>query len=165
MALNHPCAPTSKSVPQGYTKCVGFVQGKSWGKCWSECDSSLSPNLWIEVSVWGDLISLDTAWDAPFQLDSGCTGEVTVSVGAASATTTMLDSGGGRVSLTLIPSPDGSALISAPVPTQPIIVSSKSGSPASRVASSTRDLFVEVPVSTLQVWLRQSVCRCGSDKR
>ena len=81
---SHPC-PSS-----AYPKCVGFVQGSGWGKCWSECTAAGGhPNLWGELSVWGDSIAFELAWDTDFDLGPGCSGAITVAIGEYSNTTSL----------------------------------------------------------------------------
>ena len=82
---SHPCPSAD------YPKCVGFVQGSGWGKCWSVCTAvGGHPNLWGELSVWGDSISFELAWDAEFDLGGdGCTGAITVTIGPHSRTTVL----------------------------------------------------------------------------
>ena len=64
-----------------------------WGKCYSVCTAAGGhPNLWGELSVWGDSISLEVAWDADFTLGSGCTGSITASLGGLSSTTNLPES-------------------------------------------------------------------------
>ena len=62
-----------------YPKCVGFVQGSSWGKCHSICTAA-EPTMWMEVSAWGDSLSIRLKWDAPFAISDGCVGEIKMSV-------------------------------------------------------------------------------------
>ena len=78
-----------------YPECIGFVQGQSWGQCWSSCTAAGHPTVWGELSVWGDSIAFELAWDADFVLGAGCTGTITVAVGAHSSTTA-LPSGAAR---------------------------------------------------------------------
>ena len=85
---SHPC-------PADFPECVGFVQGQGWGQCWSTYTAGGHPNLWGELSVWGDSIAFELAWDADFDLGANCTGAITVAIGAHSSTTT-LPSGGAR---------------------------------------------------------------------
>jgi len=87
---SHPCPSAD------FPSCVGFVQGSGWGSCYSVCTAAgAHPNLWVELSVWGDSIALEIAWDADFTLGAGCTGAITAAVGAFS-TTTALPAGSGR---------------------------------------------------------------------
>ena len=51
---SHPC------LTSDYPKCVGFVEGKSWGKCYSVCTEE-NPTVWGELSVWGDSIVFELA--------------------------------------------------------------------------------------------------------
>lgn len=73
-----------------YPTCLGFVQGQSWGKCWSECRAvGAHPELWGELTIWGDSISFELAWEGDFAPPAGaddCTAAITVSVGAFSET-------------------------------------------------------------------------------
>jgi len=54
-----------------YTDCRGFVQGSSWGRCWTVCTDESANNVWGELSVWGDSIAFELAWDAAFALPAG----------------------------------------------------------------------------------------------
>ena len=51
---SHPC------LTSDYPKCVGFVEGESWGKCYSVCTEE-NPTVWGELSVWGDSIAFELA--------------------------------------------------------------------------------------------------------
>ena len=136
-----PC-PTSRN-PQ----CVGFVPGQKFGDCWSVCRAGGHPNLWGELSVWGDLITFELAWDAAFHLDTGCTGTITAAIGAHSSTAALASSGttgGGRVSLVL--TPDSGSLATAQASAHPVEVTSEAGQVLSRAA--THDVFIEVPRNT-----------------
>ena len=78
---SHPCPSAD------YPACVGFVQGSGWGKCWSVCTAAGGhPNLWGELTVWGDSIAFELAWDEDFTLQEGCTGAITVAIGGHSST-------------------------------------------------------------------------------
>ena len=85
----------SHACPADFPECVGFVQGQGWGQCWSTCTAGGHPNLWGELSIWGDSMAFELAWDADFDLGANCTGAITVEIGAHSSTTT-LPSGGAR---------------------------------------------------------------------
>jgi hypothetical protein len=41
---------------------AGVVSGKSSGKYHAKCDNP-SPKVWLELTVWGDSITLELAWD------------------------------------------------------------------------------------------------------
>ena len=69
-----PCVGTNPNGPvdrSPYTDCRGFVQGNSWGRCWTVCTAEGSNNVWGELSVWGDSIAFEIAWDAAFTLPAG----------------------------------------------------------------------------------------------
>ena len=89
---SHPCPSAD------FPDCVGFVQGSSWGKCWSVCTATgAHPNLWGELSVWGDSIAFELAWDDDFSLGAGCTGAISVNISSYSSSTTLpAGSGDGR---------------------------------------------------------------------
>ena len=94
---NQDYGGASHACPSNYPDCVGFVPGQSWGQCWSTCTAPGHPNLWGELSVWGDSIAFEVAWDADFDLGTGCTGAITVALGAHSSTAA-LTNGGRRLS-------------------------------------------------------------------
>ena len=76
---SHPCPSAD------YPACVGFVSGSGWGKCWSVCTAAgAHPNLWGELSLWGDSLGFELAWDADFVIGADCSGSVNVSVGGHS---------------------------------------------------------------------------------
>ena len=143
---SHPCPSAD------YPTCVGFVQGSGWGKCWSVCTAAGGhPNLWGELSVWGDSIALEVAWDADFDLGAGCTGDITASVGAQSnikalpSGTSSASAADRRVSLFFTVAADGS-LVAGQTATDPIVVTSAAGRwVLSRPV--TRDFIIEVPTS------------------
>jgi len=87
-----------------FPKCVGFVQGLGWGSCYDEClTEGGDTELWVEISVWGDSVSLVVAWDNAFQLPAGCTGTVDLAIDSASdglsaSRSTALSTGAGSVS-------------------------------------------------------------------
>ena len=90
---SHPC-PSSD-----FPNCVGFVQGASWGKCYSVCTASgAHPNLWGELSIWGDSVAFELAWDTDFTLSAGCTGSITVAIGSHTSTTALPAGSGRRLS-------------------------------------------------------------------
>ena len=158
-ASNWPCPSTSGGSQ--YTSCVGFVQGSSWGKCWNECTDTGSPEVWGELTVWGDSISFRLAWDSGFTLPAGCTGEIQMSFSVSSVTTiktaTLSASGDDlyilfvhdKVSGVLSNVADHDLTLSGYNAMNPIQVTKPSGSSASIVArSTTHDVFVEVPSNT-----------------
>ena len=143
----HPC------LTPDYPECRGFREGVRWGQCWSACTSEVNPNLWLELSVWGDSIAIELAWDADFSLAAGCSGAITMRIGEHSSTAALASgTGGGRVSLAL--TADGSSLAAAQASTHPVEVTSAAGQVLSRAA--THDVFIEVPRNTP---------RCGYDLR
>jgi hypothetical protein len=128
-----------------YPKCIGFVEGQSWGRCWSVCTNS----VWGELSVWGDSIAFELAWDADFDLAAGCSGAITVAltsaVGTHSSTAALTSgTGGGRLSLVL--TADGSSLAAGQASSHPVEVTSEAGQVLTRAA--THDVFIEVPTNT-----------------
>ena len=141
--FSHPC------LTSDYPKCVGFVEGQRWGKCWSACTTEGHPTVWAELSVWGDSIAFELAWDADFYLAAGCSGAITVAltsaVGTHSSTAALTSgTGGGRLSLVL--TADGSSLAAAQASTHPVEVTSEAGQVLTRAA--THDVFIEVPTNT-----------------
>lgn len=88
---NHPC------LSANYPECQGFVQGSSWGQCWSTCTAGGHPNLWGELSMWGDSIAFELAWDADFDLEAGCSGTISVAMGQHSSTVALPSSGNRRL--------------------------------------------------------------------
>ena len=87
----------SHACGASHPECLGFVQGVSWGQCWSVCTAGGHPNVWGELSVWGDSIAFELAWDADFDLGAGCTGAITVAIGAHSSTATLPSVGARRL--------------------------------------------------------------------
>eukprot|EP00812_Abedinium_dasypus_P012037 NODE_556_length_1482_cov_232.718991.p1 GENE.NODE_556_length_1482_cov_232.718991~~NODE_556_length_1482_cov_232.718991.p1 ORF type:complete len:400 (-),score=97.21 NODE_556_length_1482_cov_232.718991:176-1375(-) len=135
---NWPC-------PDDYPDCVGFVQGSSWGKCYTVCTDTSVPELWLEVSMWGDSIALQLAWDGNYSLSSDCSGAITLNISGDvpfSSTTALLNSSGGDV-LAFVAGSGGAISIDDETPEYQVIVTSSSGTVYSRNA--TRDVFVEVP--------------------
>jgi hypothetical protein len=139
---SHPCPSAA------YPKCVGFVQGSGWGKCWSECTASGGhPNLWGELSVWGDAINFELAWDGDFDLGAGCTGSVGVVIGSHRASLALPNSR--RLTLALTAAND-TALVAGQTSTHAIAVSSTATNSPQWILerAATQDVFVEVPTST-----------------
>ena len=136
---SHPCRTSD------YPECRGFEQGVRWGECWSVCTSEGNPNLWLELSAWGDSIAFELAWDADFYLAGGCSGTITMRIGEHSRTASLASgTGGGRVSLAL--TANGSSLAAAQASAHPVEVTSAAGQVLSRAA--THDVFIEVPTNT-----------------
>ena len=154
-----PCVGSNpdRTVDEGstiYTDCVGFVSGASWGQCYSECTSSGQNNLWGELSVWGDSVVFELAWDAAFELPDGCVGTVTVSLGGGAYSSSADASAAGRISLALTASMSDDSASLAQASSQQVEVTSTTGSVLAR--ESTLDVFVEVSTST---------ARCGYNMR
>ena len=129
------------------------MQGQSWGKCYSTCTASgANPDLWAELSVWGDLITVEIAWGGSFTIPAGCSADVVATLGSLSKTTSASAAG----ILTLAFSPSGNSMVAAPTPSQPVVVTSVStgthGSGTVITRPSTHDVFVEIP---------QSINKCG----
>ena len=139
---SHPCPSAD------FPRCVGFVPGSGWGKCWSVCTASgAHPNLWVEVSVWGDSISAELAWDADFSLGAAeCAGAVQLSLGAFTRRVELAAAAERRVGLLLTTAADGASLVAAPASSHPAVVSSSAGRWV-RSRAATRDVVVEVPTS------------------
>ena len=57
--------------------CVGFEQGKRWGKCHSACDA-VPAQWWLDVQMWPDSLTLEFKWDK----EAGCAGGITVDAGS-----------------------------------------------------------------------------------
>ena len=123
-----------------FPECRGHVPGKDWGKCWSACQQV---PLWAEVSLWGDSIAIELAWDGDFPLDAGCTGTVSMAVGSHSSSVALESGGSRRVELFLAAA--NARLSSTLVDEYPIGVSSDGIRDAKWVypRPSTREVFVE----------------------
>ena len=79
-------------VRQGHAVTHIILTGLRWGKA-----SLDRVSMWAEVSVWGDSIAIELAWDGDFRLDKGCTGTVSMAVGGHSSSVA-LEKGGRRAS-------------------------------------------------------------------
>ena len=85
-------------------KVYPVAQGVGWGSCYDECvTEGGDTELWLEISVWGDSVSVVVAWDNAFQLPAGCTGTVGLAIASASdglsvSRSTALSNGAGSVS-------------------------------------------------------------------
>ena len=149
-----PCVGTNDANPPQsvdrtpYTECQGFVSGESWGKCYDPNTWLEIPgDLWGELSVWGDSIVFELAWNAPFGLPPGCSGTVAMSLLGGAHSASASAAAAGRVSIVLTaPTTGGSSLVAASPAPHPVEVSSPTGTVLAREA--TGDVFVEVP-STL----------------
>jgi len=159
---NNPC-------PGEYPTCVGFVQGSSWGKCYSKCNDSGTPNFWAEVSMWGDSVNMEFAWDSGHTLPTGCTGAVTLSIdmggGVIHTNTTTSIQAKGQVSLFMSLRESDSTIVNGQdameAANQVVVTTSTPGAtvvPRDHVSGGPdrRDLFVEVP---------RSLPTCGYDSR
>jgi hypothetical protein len=152
--LSWPC-------PESFPTCVGFKAGASWGKCWSVCTAPApaAPNVWVELSVWGDSLSFRFAWNGLSAiLPSGCTGEVKAIVTAGSTTgtkTAALGSATQHLSFLFVANASNDELTNSDLSVagntnfQPVQVTLPSGSSATVVARrETRDVVVEVATNT-----------------
>eukprot|EP00756_Hemistasia_phaeocysticola_P063445 Hpha_TRINITY_DN6911_c0_g2::TRINITY_DN6911_c0_g2_i1::g.139589::m.139589 len=140
--------------PAGYPVCVGFVQGKSWGKCYTECDSSSVPKIHGEVVVWPDAIDVRFKWNADYStaIPAGCSGAIKAEFSkgfTASKTVDTATQGGGVVSFFLTVDGSGKLQNDAPVD-KPAEITSTDGTVVPR--NDRGDVFVEVP---------RSLPRCG----
>jgi hypothetical protein len=117
------------------------------------------PNLWSELTVWGDSIALDLAWDLPYNITSlttspaTCTASITSSLAigsdpAITRTASALDSG--RVSILLNYQDDGKVVAVNPNENKqyPIAVKSSDGASQVRSRAATGDVVIEVPKAT-----------------
>lgn len=68
------CGITNENGPD-YTKCCGAWPGIRFGSCWTECNAQGLNNVWGELSVWGDSIAFELAWDAAFIIPAGGCGD------------------------------------------------------------------------------------------
>ena len=164
---NNNCKPgvSAHACPSGYPDCQGFVEGQNWGKCYTSCTTPL-PNLWAEVSVWGDSVSIELAWDSAYDVATfrtsqqisqqvTCTATVSASLtlngGAAvtrsaSATASL----GGRVGLLVKVGKGGASFVGDPSASvaNPITVTSPNSGTQVLSRKHMEDVFVEIPTST-----------------
>ena len=148
--------------PTAYPNCVGFVQGSSWGRCYDVCTSP-NPELFSELTMWGDSISIRLAWDSAFEIPLGCTGSIQMSItaggteGTALATQTATltpgasgAAGAGEINLFFEASKTDGAMTSVTNLMSnsgtAVVVTSSMATVLAR--SKTRDVIVEVPAST-----------------
>ena len=151
--------------PSSYPDCQGFVQGQSWGKCYSACSFTM-PNVWAELSIWGDSIAFELAWDAPYNVTAmmtaqqqsqqvTCSASIAASLtlkGASAVTRTASATvaSGGRLTLLVTSQEDGTVAVedASASPAHPVTVTSSTSGTQVRTRSTTKDAFIEIPGST-----------------
>eukprot|EP00931_Biecheleriopsis_adriatica_P092531 TRINITY_DN66338_c0_g1_i1.p1 TRINITY_DN66338_c0_g1~~TRINITY_DN66338_c0_g1_i1.p1 ORF type:complete len:1036 (+),score=58.33 TRINITY_DN66338_c0_g1_i1:240-3347(+) len=153
----HPCTNAA------YPICENFVEGQRWGKCHSKCDHD-APELWMELSMWGDSISLVLAWAGAPPFPTGCTGNASISISGMASTSgpvsrTTAVTGAGTLPLLLVAK--GSTIVTDADPSAAANqVTVTSATPGVNILSrtATRDVFVEVPTTTPKCQYNYDTC-------
>lgn len=67
-------------LDSNYPSCEGFIEGQQWGTCFTTCSAPPEPQVWLEVSVWGDSVSVVLEWDGTPSIPADCTSSVSISL-------------------------------------------------------------------------------------
>lgn len=73
-------APTNSCPNPAYPDCQNFQQGVRWGDCMSVCTAPPPEEIWMELSVWSDSISIVTSWTGTPTIADGCSAFVTLTM-------------------------------------------------------------------------------------
>ena len=130
--------------------------------CYSD---NLPPELWIELNVWGDMISLVLAWESAFNLTSpttgsACSGTISATLASpsiagdgtvtATAAVTSDDTDGGRMAMLLQSRASDGALVSgsnSDTKAHQVAVTTSTSGATVVTRADTRDVLVEIPTS------------------